>query len=318
MSGFDVDIVSPQFPCGAAWLANALLELGFALPELWGFDTAREWLDLGDGRWRYVAEDGPWAQTLAGPRPGREFQLAERPRLRFTHAFPWQIERAPRTVLFVRDPRDALYSEWRRHQRNEGLDPDIGLPAFARAGFWGGPVAYADLLWLHLACWLHPDTLDLAPESVREAASDRVLLLRFEDTKTDPAACLRRVLDWLGLSRSPTAIEAAVAASRVERLQRVEADRAMEAGSRVYNRAGLAFEWQRAWWPHWHGLLGPHWAPLLQTLGYPALQSIHGEPLQLDLPAALAWRGLPANAQAPWLARLTPACVRAASATATA
>ena len=290
MSGFDVDIVSPQFPCGAAWLANALLELGLALPELWGFDTAREWQQVDATHWRYVADDRPWAQTLASPRPGRIFERTGTPRLRFTHAFPWQIECAPRRILFVRDPRDALYSEWRRHLRNEGLAADTGLLEFARSGFWGGPASFVDLLWLHLQAWLN-----------RDPRGTQTLVLRFEDSKRSPQACIRRVLDWLGLTRSDAQIDAAIEASRVERLQRVEAERGAGAGSRVFNRAGQPFEWQQAWWPHWHRLLGPHWAPLLQALGYPPLQTTQGEPLRLDLPAVLAWRGLSPEQQGPWL-----------------
>lgn len=290
MSGFDVDIVSPQFPCGAAWLANALLELGLGLPELWGFDAAREWQQVDATHWRYVADDQPWAQTLASLRPGRIFERGESPRLRFTHAFPWQIERAARRILFVRDPRDALYSEWRRHLRNEGLAADTGFPQFAQSGFWGGPASYADLLWLHLQVWLQ-----------RDPRGTQTLVLRFEDSKAEPQACIRRALDWLSIERSDARIEAAIEASRVEHLQRVESALAASAGSRVFNRAGRPFEWQQAWWPHWHRLLGPHWAPLLQALGYPPLQTQQGEPLRMDLPAVLDWRGLPLQRQAPWL-----------------
>lgn len=295
MSGFDVDIVSPQFPCGAAWLANALLELGLALPELWGFDTAREWQAESAGQWRYIAEDGPWAQTLASPRPGRVFALSDSPRLRFTHAFPWQIEPAPRTILFVRDPRDALYSEWRRHLRNEGLPASTGLLEFARSGFWGGPASYVDLLWLHLRTWL--------PQAAR---ASETLVLRFEDSKQSPQACIRRTLEWLGLERSQAQIDAAVQASRVEHLQRAETEHAEGGTGRIFNRAGRAFEWQQAWWPHWHDLLGPHWGPLLQALDYPPLQSARGEALRWDLPEVLAWRGLPREAQGAWLSVLLP------------
>ena len=132
-------------------------------------------------------------------------------------------------------------------------------------------------------------------------------MLRFEDSKQAPAACLQRVLDWLGLERSPAQIAAAVEASRVEHLQRVERERAGQPDARIFNRAGRAYEWQQAWWPHWHVGLGPHWAPLLQRLDYPPLQAAGGQGLAFDLPTVLAWRGLAETARREWMERLAAA-----------
>ena len=47
-----VEVVSPDFPCGAEWLANALLEFSVPLWSLWGFDTRDEWLILRFEDWK--------------------------------------------------------------------------------------------------------------------------------------------------------------------------------------------------------------------------------------------------------------------------
>lgn len=284
-ASFSADVVSAQFPCGAAWLANALLELQVALPELWGYDTAREWQPMAPNRSRYVADELPWRQTLAALRLGREFQWQPGQCLRFSHAFPWQLASADRCVVMVRDPRDALHSEWRRQQRNQGLADSVDLPAFAASSFCGSAISQADCLWLHLASWL----------SVANAQPDQVLLLRFEDCKFDPAASLRRVIGFLDIEACDAAIHSAVAASDVRHLQQIERALPAAANSRIFNRAGIAYEWQTTWQTHWHVSLGPHWGALLAPLDYAPRQHV-GTPVALaDTEALLAATGVNAK-----------------------
>jgi hypothetical protein len=280
-----IDAVSPQFPCGAAWLANALLELDVQLPDLWGFDTAAEWRHDADGSACYVAASEPWRQTLASLQPGRRFRFRRELQVRFSHAFPWQLEGAQPVILIVRDPRDALHSEWQRHRRNRGLDPAETLPGFASRPFEDGPIGNLDFLWLHLSCWLQLER--------------PLLLLRFEDFKHDPPGALRRVCDWLRLDVTAAAIARAAAASDVSRLQRVEtALQDADPAARQFNRRGQPYEWRQAWQPDWHRCLGPHWRGLLARLGYPSPLTDSGRPLDFVTAEALAWRGLASGSQA--------------------
>jgi hypothetical protein len=276
------DVISPQFPCGAAWLANALLELGVELPSLWGFDTAREWRQSGISEQTYIADEQPWRQTLASLRPGRTFALQPGQRVRFSHAFPWQIAGERRRILLLRDPRDALHSEWQRQRRNLGLPESVDLPGFSELPFFDGPISQIDMLWLHISCWL-PQT---------QNADDQTLLLRFEDCKQTPHETLARVADWLGIETSEPAITKAVEASRVEHLQRVEAELAPTAGSRIFNRAGLPFEWLQRWPAHWHSAFGAHWQAVLLACDYPPLQAADGPPPNVDFDRVLTWREL--------------------------
>jgi hypothetical protein len=274
-------VVSPQFPCGAAWLANAAIELGVAPTHLWGFDPAGEWAADADGTLRYVANHRPWRQTLPSLEPGRRYGMDQRWDLRFTHLFPWQQPRPRRVVLVVRDPRDALYSEWQRQLRNGELPAGTDFATFTRSPFHGGPVSHIDLLWLHLHCWLHE----------RAADPETFYLLRFEDWKHDDRAALSAVATWLGLDAAPAAIARACEASDVRRLlaveERIERD---DPKARRFNRRGLPQEWLLRWDPDMHRQLGPHWHAVLDALRYPRSPVTGDARPGFETRQVLAWR----------------------------
>ena len=285
-AGVDVprtfEVVSPEFPCGSAWLANCLFELGVPSWHLWGFDTRQEWTSCGEGRYRYSDSNMPWRQTLASLQPGREFSFEGALGARFSHQLPWEIAPARQIVLIVRDPRDALYSEWQRHKRNFGLPTQMQLPEFLGTSFFGGPISMADMLWLHLKSWL----------SYRAAMPRRVLLLRFEDWKRTPAAELRRVCKWIGLDRDDDALERAADASDVRRLQSIEKGiAASSSNARQFNRRGEPNEWRSAWQSDWFEALGAQWMSVLDALGYMRHDARVASRIPA-LPDVLRWRGL--------------------------
>ena len=277
-----IEVVSPEFPCGSAWLANCLFELGVPSWHLWGFDTRREWTDCGSGRYRYTAPDKPWRQTLASLQPGKELVFRDLIATRFSHEFAWQVTSARQIVLMVRDPRDALYSEWRRHRTNLGLPAAVQFPEFIDSAFFGGPVSMADALWLHLKGWL----------SYRMAMPARVLVVRFEDWKREPVAALRRICKFMRLDRDDATLERASAASDVRRLQAIESEIATStANARQFNRRGEPYEWRSAWHESWFEHLGPRWMPVLEALGYPR-HDAHVASDSMDVRTALQWGGL--------------------------
>lgn len=278
-----VDVVSPQFPCGAAWLASALLGLGVRPSQLWGFDTADEWQSLGAGRHRYVAQHRPWRQTIAPLVPDRIYQLRDDYELRFTHAFPWQLAFADKVVVIVRDPRDALFSEWQRHRRNLQLDPAVTFTDFLQQPFFGGPVSIEAMLRLHMASWL----------ACVEATGRQHLVLRFEDWKAEPVAALQGIAQWLRLDAPTPAIVTAAAAADVSHLQAIESQLVREEPtSRQFNRRGQANEWREVWQAGWDVALPASWRPIFVGYGYaPPNQPGAAEP-DLDWRAFSGWRDL--------------------------
>ncbi|GAB4087779.1 sulfotransferase family protein [Hydrogenophaga soli] len=280
---FNLNIVSPQFPCGAAWLANALIELGVPLWELWGFDTRSEWERQGDGKYRYVAGYGPWQQTLASLQTGRlhEFDLALQPR--FSHGFPWQCDLTQRTIFVVRDPRDALYSEWQRQLRNSQIAKATPFEVFLKMPFFGGPISHIDMLWLHLRSWLV--WRDESPSSFKR--------LRFEDWKSEPKKQLTEACQWMGLRPDPAAVSQAAAASEVDHLQKVEERLLLsDPSARQFNRRGQMYEWRSAWKIEWFNAFGAHWCALFDALDYEPNPVAGQWPLCFDLDEVLVWRRL--------------------------
>lgn len=287
-SSFSLDIVSPQFPCGAAWLANAMLELNVPLHELWGFATAREWTHGPHGQSVYSAAGLPWRQTLASLKLGRVFEFRNHIRPRFSHAYPWQIAPCAQVVWMVRDPRDALFSEWRRQRHNGGLPAATEFVEFLQTPFDGGPISNVDMLWLHLRAWM----------AVMEQAEDQVYLLRFEDWKLDPVDSLRRVCEWAGVQAEPEALLRAAHASDVQHLLAIEKSlHCADPNARQFNRAGIAEEWRSTWDATWFCAMGAHWQPVLAKLGYAPLSASSTSVPTFCLEDVLAWRGLGPSAQ---------------------
>lgn len=280
---YTLDIVSPQFPCGAAWLANALLELEVPLGHLWGFDTRKEWAIRSDNSARYVASDLPWKQTLASLQLGRVFRFSNNIRPRFTHAFPWQIDLCRRVVLIVRDPRDALYSEWRRHLDNTTLSKSTSFVEFIQQPFYDGPISRIDFLCLYLRSWL----------AIRSSQPGRIYLLRFEDWKQQPLEQLRAVTRWMGLHVSDDALTRAVEASDVRHLQAVETTlRKRYPFARQFNRLGQPNEWRCKWPKAWQASFGEHWQSTLAEMNYSLLQAPGSVSPNFDLKKVLTWRDL--------------------------
>lgn len=280
---FNLNVVSPQFPCGAAWLANAFIELGVPLWDLWGFDTRAEWCREDDGRYRYVAAHTPWQQTLSSLRLGAAYDFDPALQPRFSHGFPWQCELDHPTVLIIRDPRDALYSEWQRQLRNRQLAADTSFGTFLKHPFFEGPISNLDLLWLHLHSW----------QVILQEPTQHVAILRFEDWKAAPEQMLQETCSWIGLQASTEALQRAAQASDVRHLQQVEQRLLQEdPQARQFNRRGQAYEWRSTWESDWFQALGDHWQPLLDGLGYePGL--VAGRWTRcFDLDEVLHWRGL--------------------------
>jgi hypothetical protein len=205
--------------------------------------------------------------------------------VRFSHEFPWQATDATHVILMVRDPRDALYSEFKRQQHNAKLPVDVDFPDFTASPFMHGPISNRDLLWLHLHCWL----LHCRATTLR--------VVRFEDCKLAPIDHLRDIAEWIGASATPAELVRAVQASDVRHLQRIEAElRRDDPDARQFNRRGVPFEWQPGWPRGWHQCYGAHWQPVLSRLQYPIVECASTALTSFDTDAVLRWRALEPSA----------------------
>lgn len=110
----------------------------------------------------------------------------------------------PKVVYVTRDPRDVMVSYW-HYQKFLKKDFDQPMAEFLRSDdHW--PCEWDE----HVAGWMLP-----------RAHAD-LLVVRYEDIHKDTTAVVRGVLDFAGVRCSEAHIEAAVEASRFERMRAAE------------------------------------------------------------------------------------------------
>jgi hypothetical protein len=130
-------------------------------------------------------------------------------------------------IYLVRDPRSVVLSEY-RWQLRTGLF-EGSFESFFEAFMSGHANPYGR--WdRHVDTWTHS----------RLAAEDRLHIVRFVDLRTDAVSELRRILDFLGVRRPTSLIEAVVANNRLAEMRRKE-ERAPEGALGARTREDIRF-----------------------------------------------------------------------------
>jgi hypothetical protein len=276
-----VVIASPIEPSGASWILNCLLELGVAMHHrpternVWRAE-GKMWVPDGDGV-RLHPRAGvlqKWMPALARER----FVFRGDVEIEYVQELP--LAAGPpgeRALLFVRDPRDAIWSAYKRQRPEMPFEAWIDLPhprsLLARAAHWA----------LFVRAW---------------RARPGVATLRFEDYKRDDRATLEKALDHLAIEAGRADVERAALASTFEKAREGEARyREKHPGdAEVANRAGRVGDFRDR--PELEAALASiegRAGDLLHELGYapgpaPRLAS-GGSGEGLGLPRLLAWYG---------------------------
>ncbi|KAJ1270000.1 hypothetical protein BS78_06G021000 [Paspalum vaginatum] len=174
------------------------------------------------------------------------------PRLFATHvpyaALPRSVAATAgcKVVYVCRDPKDVLVSFWLFQNKIRAAHGQEPLDADAAAGFFCDGVSPFGPYWDHvLGYWrAHRDR------------PDRVLFLRYEEMRRDPAAHVRRLAEFVGLpfgdgDRGAEEVDAVVRLCSFERLSGLEVNRAGKTrfvgGAALDNssffRRGVAGDW---------------------------------------------------------------------------
>jgi hypothetical protein len=167
-------LVSPEHPCGAAWLANCFLELGILTyysrywQNMWrytkGHYTLTPWHDYGKA----------WLPSLSA----REyFRFDLELKVHFLHHWPHKRFAGAKIIFFDRDPLDAIHSAYRRFPGN------ISFNGFASILDAYTLLDQGEMNALFYRAWL---------------SQSRVKRFRFEDYKADPVKTLSSVLEYSG------------------------------------------------------------------------------------------------------------------------
>ena len=228
-------LASPVEPSGASWLINCFLELGIKVSHrpivnnLWRQGGSapppdRLWQRTPGGSYRLH----PKAQILKKWLPAlsriESFSFRDDIEIEYLQDLPTSHEAGQPVMLFVRDPRDSLYSMYHRMRPALDYDTFLRLP--------------------------NPDTLFDRPthwrlfvESWMALAGDHCYT--FESYKQDAAALLRRIAHDLQIECDSGQIERAVIESSYEKAWAAEQHyKMLHPGDwEVANRSGATGDW---------------------------------------------------------------------------
>lgn len=231
-------IISAPYPSGATWLVNCLLELGLRCRTFGAYWVPTA--DGGEGLWPLESlQMLLWHLPALHRHQGLRFDAG--PTVFWDHRLSFARYPARKTVLFVRDPRDAVYSSICRRLNKLEPEPDELEQWLSQPESWPQyfPAVFdlpaADTLAYFYLFWL------------RALPADNLLVLRFEDAKRQPLECLRQVLEFFELERSEQALEQACQASSFERFQAIEQWMIQRTGqAKIVNRKGQSQEWKQS------------------------------------------------------------------------
>lgn len=237
-------LIAPIFPSGVAYLENILLELQIRLyfrgheREFWIESSASETKN------KYILNPHEIAVRQWFPifEKTKYFDFKEDLSIYVTHEWPSEeTTLSPSMIMFVRDGRDAIYSEYKRH------NPPIQFQDYLRRPYEVGyewhkrfnpRLPPAEAWALYCLLWR---------ELILEQGG---LIIGFETLKTDPIVAMNQILDFLRIKRDTQSIINAVEESSFKKARAAEQRYLSETKKTrpvVVNRGGKLGEWRKVY-----------------------------------------------------------------------
>jgi hypothetical protein len=203
---------------------------------------------------------------------GRDHHIARygdlpNPRV-FRNEFPRYLDRYPRIIYLVRDPRAVLVSLWEMYRTMLG-DRELSLDEFFDQYLAGNG------LFRHwnsdLERWDHQVERAL----VAAEHDARIAVVRYEDLVADRAGTLDRVAAFAGIDATPERRARAVALGAFDAMQRLEDRAGAEAylgrarGVGRFVRVGKVDGWRQELSPELALRITASFAPVMRRSGYP-------------------------------------------------
>lgn len=218
-------IVSPMLPCGVTWLVNCFLELGikaYRAPVSRGM-----WIKNGQCFFLNPSENELKIHLPALSRH-KSFEFTDKIEVEWTHEWPLDRFRGCKIIYFIRDPRDAIYSWYRRLNLNLSYAQFVNMPdcrtLLDRINSWN----------LFNQFWCFEDQKEIK-------------FFRFENYKKDALAQLNDILDYCGIRFSSEDVKKAIEQSTFDKAKSAEIDFRRSGGIKeksIVNRAAKIGEWR--------------------------------------------------------------------------
>jgi Sulfotransferase domain len=215
-------LISPREPSGATWLINCFLELGVktyreTMGEMWE-PSMPEGYTLNPAETRLKK----WLPILSSRQT---FDFRKNIEIEWTHHWPTVRHQAHRIIYFVRDPRDALLSRYRRESPEMTFGKFLDFP---------DPYTVRNKI----------DTWCLFNEVWMRQSNFR--FFRFEDYKQDANRTIRDILHFVGIQAEEREIMDALENSTFEQAAIAEKKYREQYpdDTELINRASQVGSWQ--------------------------------------------------------------------------
>jgi len=215
-------LISPREPSGATWLINCLLELGI---KTFRNSSSSMWLSQGEDHVLSEHEEilKKWLPALWDHE---KFTFRNDIEIEWSHVWPTIYHNDFQIIYFTRDPRDSIFSRYKREAPDQTFDEFIRFPdvntLLDKVHNW----RLFNLAWMQ---------------------HSHLQVFRFEDYKLNDTKILTDVLAFIGMSYSNVDIERAIAASTFFRAAEAEIKyrQIHPEDKELINRAGKAGEWRQ-------------------------------------------------------------------------
>ena len=223
-----VKIVSPKAPSGVAWLINALINLGIRVSRV-SSPSPGTFVRDNDGFYRLNEAETNLKLHFPVLAELEKFTFREDVIVEWSHDWVANDDPSDDIFMFVRDPRDALFSLYKRR------NAEVGFNEFIRSLDFVTLLNQVDSWRLFIESWM---------------SLGGITALRFEDFKQHPELNLSSFLSKIGIEQTDLeSIRRAIDSSRVENAKMVEEKYKQQIGTYFtsgspLNRKGMSFEWK--------------------------------------------------------------------------
>ena len=239
MSTKHFQIVSPPFSCGISWIVNILHELNIKTTNV-NFQNT-QWTSLGDNQF-VINHDAQQFLKIYFPSFNEKntFEFQESIEVFWEHRLDLAINIDRPTILVVRDPRDAIYSLYKRnYEKHLNFDDYLKRPDQWPDHFpslFNLPpsetIAIFTLFWLEMSKFMP------------------ISIIKFEDTKSLAGEQVKKVLDFLKITRTDSEIENAIHASSFKEVKKAfDLLNTNQSSTFIAFRKGQINEWLNTYTP---------------------------------------------------------------------
>jgi len=271
-------IISPLAPNGVGFLLNILLELNIMVfrgtkPNQGPTDQGPPTMWRRVGRKYYIKDEFQYENIkmhISSIRNNFGYVFEPDVEVHWDHPISLNDYQERSLIVFVRDPRDALFSLYRREKTAERISGDLDFKGFLNSrsarflgiyndianrhesgeslifrNYWYsnqsrflGNGGYGTIVDEHLGYY------ETMLSGLANLGKERFMLVRYEDMKRLPLVHLINILGYLSVHRDISEMVHAINSSSVSKAAKIEMESRLTKNGNVINAKGMPYEWK--------------------------------------------------------------------------